>query len=80
MEQFEINTLVFVGVLLLAIPALMAGFFPFVESSVSLLSDTLGLRSIKGVVIWLLVLGVFLYFGAFPRLGYIISQLRSLSL
>ncbi|MCH7663351.1 MAG: hypothetical protein IH859_05705, partial [Chloroflexi bacterium] len=50
MGQFDIFSLGLLGLLLLAIPALMAGFFPFVEKSVSLIAVTLGLNSVKGIL------------------------------
>lgn len=76
MGQFDVFSLGLIGLFLLAIPAVMAGFFPFVEKSVSLLAITLGLNSIKGVLFWVLVVGAFIYLTGLPMLT---SLLRSLS-
>ena len=76
MEQFDIFSLGLIGLFLLAIPALMAGFFPFVEKSISLVAVTLGLRSIKGIIFWTLVAGGLLYMTALPMLTSLIQDLR----
>ena len=76
MGQFDIFSLGLIGLFLLAIPALMAGFFPFVEKSVSLVAVTLGLNSIKGIIFWTLVVGVFLYLTALPMLTALLQDIR----
>ena len=76
MGQFDLFSLGLIGLLLLAIPAMMAGFFPFVERSVSLIVVTLGLNSVKGILFWALIVGAFIYLTALPALNAILRDLR----
>jgi hypothetical protein len=76
MEQFDLGTLVILGIILLSVPAAMAGFFPFVERTIGLLADTLWLKSAKGIIFWLIVIGALVYYFALPRLIPLIRNLR----
>jgi hypothetical protein len=61
MDQSDIFNLGLIGILLLSVPALIAGVFPFVEKTIKLVSDTLFLRSFKGVIFWVIIFGIILY-------------------
>jgi len=76
MEQFDLGTLVIVGIILLAIPAAMAGFFPFIERTIGLVADTLWLKSAKGIIMWLVIIGLIVYFFVLPWLLPLIRNLR----
>ena len=77
MGQFDVFSLGLIGLFLLAIPAVMAGFFPFVEKSVSLIVITLGLNSIKGILFWVLVVGAFIYLTGLPALSALLRNLST---
>ena len=80
MEGLDILSLGLIGLFLLAVPALFAGFFPFVERSLSLVAVTFGLNSIKGILFWLIVAGVILYLTALPILTSLLRDLGAGSL
>lgn len=61
MNQTDVFNLGLIGVLLLAVPAIIAGVFPLVEKTVSLLSETLFLRSFKGKVMWVIIFAAIMY-------------------
>lgn len=76
MEQLNLTTLAFIGLLLLSVPALMAGLFPVMEKTISLVAVTFGLQTAKGIIFWVIVLGVFIYFTALPTITYILREIR----
>lgn len=76
MEEFDILTLGLVGILLLSIPALIASLFPVVEKTLNLVTVSLGLRSAKGIILWVLILGVIFYLTAAPRITLLFEDLQ----
>lgn len=61
MNSSEIFNLGLIGVLLLAVPAVISGLFPLVEKTITLMSEVLYLNSLKGVIVWVIVIGAILY-------------------
>ena len=76
MDTSDIFNLGLIGILLLSVPALIAGVFPFVEKTIKLMSDTLFLRSFKGIIFWVIILGAILYVTGNVFLTRLLQELR----
>lgn len=79
MPKIDLSILAILAVVLLSVPAIMAGIFPAVERTIGLVIETLWLNSVKGILFWIMVIAVVVYLSALPSVAALMHELSLVS-
>ena len=61
MDQFDLTSLFFVGLIILFVPVIIATLFPIVERALGNILDAFFLRTKRGVFLWAIVVAAIFF-------------------